>query len=311
MEAMHHYKSSDKMSALINANPLLLMAMSRFGISLGFGDATVQQICKDQGVDCPTFLAVANFISHGLIDTAGVDLTSLMYYLEHAHSYFLDFCLPLIRRKLIEAIDCSGRDEVALLILKFYDEYVDEVSRHMHYEDVKVFKYVKSLLQGQIESDYSVSVFASGHHSIHNKLNELKDIIIRYLPQKENNLLNAVLFDIINCEQDLIAHCMVEDKLFVPVALKVEADVESRPKPVHAENAEDGYSTPLSQREKEIIACVAKGMANKEIADALNISVNTVTTHRRNLAQKLQIHSPAALAIYAVLNNIIDINSLK
>ena len=72
MEAMHHYKSSDKMSALINANPLLLMAMSRFGISLGFGDATVQQICKDQGVDCPTFLAVANFISHGLIDTADV-----------------------------------------------------------------------------------------------------------------------------------------------------------------------------------------------------------------------------------------------
>lgn len=311
MEQMRHYKPTDKMSALINANPLLIMAMSRFGISLGFGDATVQKICADQNVDCPTFLAVANFISFGSIDTSNVDLGSLMYYLEHAHTYFLDFNLPLIRRKLIEAIDCSGRDELAMLILKFYDEYVDEVSRHMHYEDATVFKYVKGMLQGQLDSNYSVSVFASGHHSIHNKLKELKDIIIRYLPQKENNLLNAVLFDIINCEQDLIAHCLVEDKLFVPVALKTEAELESRPKKETAENVDDNDSAPLSQREREIIACVAKGMSNKEIADALSISVNTVTTHRRNLAQKLQIHSPAALAIYAVLNKIIDIDSLK
>ncbi|MCM1451711.1 MAG: helix-turn-helix transcriptional regulator [Clostridium sp.] len=311
MDKLGHYKPTDKMSALINANPLLIMAMSRFGISLGFGDATVQQICDDQGVDCPTFLAVANFISFGSIDTANVDLSSLMYYLEHAHTYFLDFNLPLIRRKLIEAIDCSGRDELAMLILKFYDEYVDEVSRHMHFEDATVFKYVKSMLQGQLDGNYSVSAFASGHHSIHSKLKELKDIIIRYLPQKENNLLNAVLFDIINCEQDLIAHCLVEDKLFVPVALKTEAELESRPRTEPAVEANDNYSTPLSLREREIIACVAKGMSNKEIAEALSISVNTVTTHRRNLAQKLQIHSPAALAIYAVLNKIIDIDSLK
>lgn len=311
MKTKGKYKPTDKMSVLINENPLLIMAMSRFGISLGFGDASVQQICDDQGVDCTTFLAVANFISHGSIDTSGVDLSSLMYYLEHAHTYFLDFNLPLIRRKLIEAIDCSGRDELAMLILKFYDEYVDEVSRHMHYEDSTVFKYVKSLLKGHLNSDFSVSVFASGHHSIHSKLKELKDIIIRYLPQKENNLLNAVLFDIINCEQDLIAHCQVEDKLFVPVALKAEADLEARPRSEAQEADGESGSAPLSQREKEIIACVAKGMSNKEIADALNISVNTVTTHRRNLAQKLQIHSPAALAIYAVLNNIIDINSLK
>lgn len=51
-----------------------------------------------------------------------------MEYLKNSHSYFLDFCLPAIRRKLIEAIDCS-QDGVAILILKFYDEYVNEVRR--------------------------------------------------------------------------------------------------------------------------------------------------------------------------------------
>ena len=56
--------------------------------------------------------------------------------------------------------------------------------------------------------------------------------------------------------------------------------------------------------------CVAKGMSNKEIADALCLSVNTVTTHRRNISAKLQIHSPAGLAIYAVVNKLVDIGSL-
>lgn len=308
---MERYSADDKMRSLIADNPMLLMAMSRFGISLGFGEKTVGQICKLQQVHCPTFLAVANFISHGIVNLDGVSLQSLMSYLAHAHSYFLDFCLPMIRRKLIEAIDCSGRDEVAMLILKFYDEYMVEVAKHMEYENRKVFEYVAALLESKIDDDFSIAVFASGHHRIDSKLKELKDIIIRYLPQKENNLLNAVLFDIINCEQDLVNHCQVEDKIFVPTVEKLERQLQMNP-PAKDQRDSDSIadSSSLSQREKEIITCVAKGMSNKEIADYLCISINTVTTHRRNLAQKLQIHSPAGLAIYAVVNGLIDLNSL-
>lgn len=309
------YRPDDKMRNLISHNPLLLMAMSRFGISLGFGEKTVAQICENQQVDCPTFLAVANFLSFGTVSIDDVSISSLMSYLNHAHSYFLDFCLPLIRRKLIEAIDCSGRDEVAMLVLKFYDEYTVEVSRHMEFENSKVFEYVNRLLEGDVDEDFSIAVFASGHHGIDAKLKELKDIIIRYLPQKENNLLNAVLFDIINCEQDLVNHCQVEDKIFVPVVEMLERKLqENPPKRILADDALDASSDDagqLSQREKEIITCVAKGMSNKEIADFLCISVNTVTTHRRNLAQKLQIHSPAGLAIYAVVNGLISLDGLK
>lgn len=307
------YTADQRMSQLINDNPMLLMAMSRFGISLGFGEKTIGQICEEQEVDCNTFLAVANFISFGHQDIDSVAVPSIMRYLQHAHSYFLDFCLPLIRRKLIEAIDCSGRDEVAMLILKFYDAYVEEVNRHMQHENNTVFNYVKNLLTGELDEEYSIAVFASGHHSIHTKLKELKNIIIRYLPQRENNLLNAVLFDIMNCEQDLVSHCSVEDKLFVPAVERLERHVIENPPTKTAEDGTEGNpeDANLSQREREIISCVAQGMSNKEIADALCISVNTVTTHRRNLAQKLQIHSPAGLAIYAVINGIVDINSLR
>lgn len=314
IERMQKYVGSDKMTALIAHNPLLLMAMSRFGISLGFGEKSVMQICAEQGVDCATFLSVANYISFAEVGLENVSVNSLMDYLKQAHSYFLEYNLPLIRRKIIDAIDCSGRDEVAMLILKFYDEYVKEVHRHMSHENETVFVYVRNLLSGQLDDSYNIRVFASGHHSIHSKLKELKDIIIRYLPQRGNNQLNAVLFDLINCEQDLMTHCRVEDKLFVPLVEQLENEIRLNPPSLpEEETGESAADTTeqLSPRERDIIACVARSMSNKEIADHLCISVNTVTTHRRNLAQKLEIHSPAGLAIYAVINHIVELSDLQ
>ena len=67
----------------------------------------------------------------------------------------------------------------------------------------------------------------------------------------------------------------------------------------------------LSEREKDIIKCVARGMSNKEIADKLFLSIHTVTTHRRNITAKLQIHSPAGLTIYAIMNNLVDISDIN
>lgn len=67
---------------------------------------------------------------------------------------------------------------------------------------------------------------------------------------------------------------------------------------------------PLSNREKEIIVLVVKGMTNKEIADKLFLSVHTVITHRRNIARKLEIHSATGLTIYAIVNKLVDISEL-
>ena len=67
----------------------------------------------------------------------------------------------------------------------------------------------------------------------------------------------------------------------------------------------------LSDRERDVIIALVQGMSNKEIADHLCISVNTVITHRRNIARKLQIHSPAGLTIYAIVNGLVDISAVK
>ena len=308
------YSPSDKLRSLIRDNSLLLMVMSRFGISLGFGNKNVNDICEQNKVDTATFLTVANFISKKECSYKQVSLASLIHYLKRAHNYFLDLNLPTIRRRLIEAIDCSGTDEVALLILKFYDEYVIEVRRHMEYENETVFGYVEDLLQGRYQTDYNIRMFADKHNDIAPKLEELKDIIIRYYPQKENDMLNSVLFDIINCEQDLTSHCLVEDHLFVPAVELMEEELKTRltqSLSKEEEPTETDKPETLSQREKEIVSCVAKGLTNKEIAEVLFLSVHTVATHRRNISSKLQIHTPAGLTIYAIINKLVKLEDIK
>ena len=69
-------------------------------------------------------------------DVKDISMPSLMNYLKQAHHYFLDFCLPTIRRKLIEAIDCSTENEVAFLNFEIFDQYAGEVRKHMDYEDM-------------------------------------------------------------------------------------------------------------------------------------------------------------------------------
>lgn len=310
------YRPTDKLRSLISDNTLLLMVVSRFGIPLGFGNKSVKEVCDLQNVDLTTFLSVANFISgkdYG--DCGKLSLSSLMDYLKRAHTYFLDYNLPTIRRRLIESIDCSGTDQVATLILKFYDEYVMEVRKHMEYENNEVFPYVENLLQSTCIDKYRINTFADKHNHIGDKLSELKEIIISYYPEKDNDSLNSVLFDIINCEQDLESHCMVEDVLFVPEVESLEREISAKcsAPDMNASSAvaEEKRTDTLSQREKEIITCVAKGMSNKEIADALNLSINTVTTHRRNISGKLEIHSSAGLTIYAIVNKLVNVDEVR
>ncbi len=66
----------------------------------------------------------------------------------------------------------------------------------------------------------------------------------------------------------------------------------------------------LTDREIEVMALVAQGLINKEIADRLGIGLTTVITHRKNIMDKLGLKSVSALTIYAVMHGYVDINSI-
>lgn len=66
----------------------------------------------------------------------------------------------------------------------------------------------------------------------------------------------------------------------------------------------------LSVREREVLALLVRGCINKEIAERLNISINTVISHRRNITERLGIRSVSALTIYAVTHGVVDISEI-
>ena len=311
MKRMKLYEADDKMIDLISDNYSMLQGLGAFGIRLGFGDKTVTEVCREQDVDCHTFLTVVNFLINGYTPKETDDrisVATLLAYLRASHHYFLDFQLPSIRKKL-EASLTMG-DNRAQLILRLYDEYAHDIRLHMKYEEKTLFPYVEALMQGEQKPNYNVDTFAKHHSDTTGKFQELKNIIIKYLPHDglANNQLTTTLYDIYNNEEWLLNHSNVEEVLFVPAIRLLEQrlktdDVSARISSMiqQAEGKE-----AISEREKEIIVCLVQGMSNKEIASQLFISINTVITHRRNIVRKLQIHSLAGLTIYAIANNLID-----
>ena len=139
------------------------------------------------------------------------------------------------------------------------------------------------------------------------KLEDLKNLIMKYLPPvcSQQDIYRTVS-GIFTLQEDLSKHILVEDGILVPIVnRRMHTDLESR-FDIPGEKGEE-----LSAREKEILVCVAKGMLNKEIADAENISIHTVITHRKNITRKTGIKTTPGLTVYALLNNLIDINTFE
>lgn len=317
-----YYKKTDKLSFVLANDYRLLQVMSRFGITLGFGEKTIEQVCQQCGVDTDTFLAVINYVKDGAApmvqDVDKVSVPSLLNYLRRTHRYFLDYLFPHIRFHLLNAIDCSIKNEIAFLVLKFFDEYVEEVRKHMEYEEDTVFAAVTAAACSSAGAITPQSSLLSKHNEeINGKLRELKKLFIQYYPQAENNeRLNSVIISIYQAEEDLAIHCNVEDYIFAPAVHRRHGCSVSR-SAVGEQGGEQmpqpqdlAKKMPLGVREQEIVACVARGLSNKEIAEQLCLSVNTVTTHRRNIARKLQIHSPSGLTIYAIVNKLVTLSEV-
>lgn len=221
------YQASDKMSDLICENYPMVLVMSRFGIALGFGEENIGEVCVRNGVDTYTFLTVVNFLAEDTIrpdepSEQSLSIETLIRYLHNAHDYFLNFRLPHIRRKLEKATEDCPHD-VAYIICKFFDDYALEVDKHMSYEEQVVFPYVRALLAGEGSEKYNIRIFQKKHDQVEMKIAELKNILIKYYPGQGSHLLNSVLFDIFATEEDLVSHTRVENLLFVPAVIRLEA----------------------------------------------------------------------------------------
>lgn len=287
------YRDIDKMSVLLSQDRRAMLIAGRFGIPMGVGDKTIDAVCKEQGIHTPTFLAIVN-LDHAPERTQdNIDMPTLQLYLRNAHAYFLEFLLPRLRRQLIEAINPTDtNDQIPLLIVRYFDEYVQEIRTHIQHEN-----------EGQMENH------ARDDQHIAQKLHELVNLIIKYYPAHPsypfaNELMSNVLTGIYQTEEELKTHCAIEDEILRPALIKSK---DHSAKGANADALKDKSQEELSDREKEVLTLVVQGLINKEIADKLHLSLHTVLSHRKNIAKKLNIHSTAGLTIYAIVNHLVEV----
>ena len=214
------FTAHTRISDVILGSSAALLIISRFGIPLGLGDQSIGQVCIEHGVDIKTFLLLLN---SSIIDSyeptpeliAAVHLDSLLKYLTNSHSYFLDFRLPLIRQRLLSAMSNCPQD-LMYVIRRFFDEYAEEVRKHMSYEDRVVFPYARKLMAGERDSHYNIGIFIKRHDQIELKITELKNLLIKYYIAPTGYEMTSVLNDIFSVEVDLAGHNYIEDTIFTP-----------------------------------------------------------------------------------------------
>ena len=297
-----------KMAELIAVSPNLPGVLTRMGIPFGFGDETVEEVCRRNGTDPETFLLICSVYSgDGSLPAKErirkADLKDVLKYLRRSHAYYMEVAMQEITAALVALTEpCDERHRN--IIRKFFNEYKEELFKHLEYEETTVFPQAEAALRnGRPTPDG----YEENHSHVEEKLEDLKNLVMKYMPPVcgQQDIYRA-LTCIFSLQEDLARHILVEDGILVPIVnRRMHADLESR------FDAPGEKGEELSSREKEILVCVAKGMLNKEIADAENISIHTVITHRKNITRKTGIKTVAGLTVYALLNNLIDINTIE
>ena len=219
------FTENSRLGDVLTEHYQILLLLSRFGISLGFGDKTVKAVCADNRVDCKTFLAVCNYVASG--DSSlyhNVDIESMVRFLRLAHKYYLEFLLPELRTKLVSIVGSLPDSMFSALVIKLFDSYKEEVRKHLAYEDKVLFDYIQRLMDGEEDLPaLSLASFIRQHDNIDTQLFELKNAMIRYFPAGENlREVNQVLYDIFAFEEDLKSHCEIEGDLFIPAVVELE-----------------------------------------------------------------------------------------
>ena len=277
------FTSNMKLADIVNANHNLILLLPRFGLPLGFGNRSVKEICRNTAVDVDFFLLICNIYTFDdylpdAEELSHTNLQQLVPYLRASHRYYIEERLPHLQRHLGHLLD-TMEESVGTMLTRFFEEYRQELAQHFQEEEKRLFPYIDRLQQGEKITDRVTNYFVDSHRSIKDKLTDLMQILYKYLPgDSMNEELIELVFDILQLTEDLEKHTIIEERLLMP---------------------SDDYE--LSDREKEVLVLVAKGLSSKEIADKLCVSIHTVNSHRKNISQKTGIKSVAGLAAYAMI----------
>ena len=228
-----------KMADVIFFNFQLLPVITRFGIRLGFGERSVLEVCREYNVNLEFFIEITNsFIDDEYIPQTALTsfpINLIVDYLHKTHDYYMQEKIPEIETMIHEMVNCKGGEKHKRQLLEnFFSEYKKELTNHINREEEVVQPYVleieKAFFNKKLSKElylkikkYSIEDFAGEHDNVEEKLNDLKNIIIKYLPPCGNpSLCNKILTELFRLEKDLNAHARLEDKVLIPKVARIE-----------------------------------------------------------------------------------------
>lgn len=221
------FSATMKLADLIDLNCNLLNVLSRLGIGLGFGENTISEVCARQGINLNSFLLICNVYTYDdYVPSAdllsGADPVTIVDYLHNSHAFYVDKEFVALEKSLNAMVQpCDERQKK--IVAKFFTDYKAQVANHFAYEERVVFPYVRSLKDSKGERAYSIEQFEENHSNIDETLHDLKNIVMKYLPETCDTVLrNEVLYSIYRLDEDLDKHTLIEDTVLIPLVNKME-----------------------------------------------------------------------------------------
>lgn len=284
------------MSDVLMEHNELIPILNRFGIRLGVGDKTVLQLCDDHGLNPDFILTILNvYLDENYLPDASLSLFDaevVADYFQSTVESYIHALIPNIGKHLNAFIAISGSDNKELgvlnnLFLKFKEKMMEYLQNQTLFDD-----------------DFPYEL-----------LHDLKNILIKHLSKELNqNLIHAIIFSVHSFEKDLAIHNRLREKVLRPKLDELDSsDIRHLHHAISGEHTHqhhpghhDPHGHQLTNREEEILRLIVKGRLNKEIAEELHISHNTVLTHRKNIISKTGIKTVSGLTFYAIHKGLIS-----
>lgn len=288
-------KKQTVLSEVLAQHHILIPIVNRFGIRLGVGEKTIENICDEQDLNINFILAILNtYMDESYVPESNLnelDLEPIANYFNETIQNYLQSLVPNIEKHLHAFIALSDPQNKELHILqKVFLQFKEELTQHL---------------------DKGLKHTGAYPHEL---LRDIKSILIKHVSGNFNqNLCYAVIFSVGSLESDLIIHNRLRDSILKPKLKQLNSsDIGLLQHSISYENHHSGTKKNLlTPRETEILKLIVRGNINKEIADKLSISLNTVLTHRKNILSKTGIKTTSGLTLYSISNGLLTPDELK
>ena len=206
------------MADLVAADISLLSILQRLGLKLGFGEATVGEVCSRCGISVDLFIIICNIYSFSdyepnVASLGREDAVNITAYLRASHRYYAERMLPHTARHLEEVL--SHCDDLSERVLRrFYEDYTRYIKCHFEEEEREIF----TLMERGGERDANFALFDMPHTDIDDRSNDIASLIVKSLPESAPTSLRCdMLKDVYELRDDLRRHSNIETYVLRPL----------------------------------------------------------------------------------------------